>query len=104
MERERRVNKEIQDLQLDTSGSGISVKSIPCEKFHFKGHIKGPSDTPYEGGTFVVDIVLPNDYPFRPPKMKFDTIVWHPNIHSPTGYVSLGATSSPKPRTKYPFY
>jgi len=105
MERERRVNKEIQDLQkLDTSGSDISVKSIPGEKFHFKGHLKGPSDTPYEGGAFVVDIVLPNEYPFMPPKMKFDTKVWHPNISSQTGAICLGATSSPKPSTKYPFY
>jgi ubiquitin-protein ligase len=105
MERERRVNKEIQDLQkLDTSGSDISVKSIPGEKFHFKGHLKGPSDTPYEGGAFVVDIVLPNEYPFMPPKMKFDTKVWHPNISSQTGAICLGAASSPKPRIKYPFY
>jgi ubiquitin-protein ligase len=99
MERERRVNKEIQDFQKpDASGSDISVKSIPGEKFHFKGHLKGPSDTPYQGGSFVVDIVLPNEYPFMPPKMKFDTKVWHPNISSQTGAICLGASSAPKPQ------
>ncbi|RYY87647.1 hypothetical protein EON63_03765 [archaeon] len=35
--------------------------------------IKGPSDTPYVGGTFHVDINIPKDYPFSPPKMKFIT-------------------------------
>ena len=62
MERERRVNKEIKDFEKpDTSGSDIVVKQIPGEKFHLKGHLKGPADTPYEGGAFVVDIVLPNE-------------------------------------------
>ena len=62
MERERRVNKEIKDFEKpDTSGSDIVVRQIPGEKFHLKGHLKGPADTPYEGGAFVVDIVLPNE-------------------------------------------
>ena len=45
---------------------------------HWKGKIFGPvsdtwtnfseqKDTPYEGGTFIVDINIPQDYPFKPP-------------------------------------
>jgi ubiquitin-conjugating enzyme (huntingtin interacting protein 2) len=98
MERERRVNKEIKDLEKpDASGSDISVSVIPGEKFHFKGHLKGPSDTPYEGGFFVVDIVLPNEYPFAPPKMKFDTKLWHPNVSSQTGAICLGSAARSLP-------
>ena len=47
------------------------------------------SDTPYEGGIFIVDIQIPPDYPFKPPKMKFDTKIWHPNISSQTGAICL---------------
>jgi ubiquitin-conjugating enzyme (huntingtin interacting protein 2) len=32
--------------------------------------IKGPVGTPYEGGIFKVDIQLPSDYPFVPPKVR----------------------------------
>ena len=46
-------------------------------------------DTPYEGGIFNVDIHIPPDYPFKPPKMKFDTKIWHPNISSQTGAICL---------------
>eukprot|EP00597_Dinobryon_sp_UTEXLB2267_P006858 CAMPEP_0170082356 /NCGR_PEP_ID=MMETSP0019_2-20121128/17975_1 /TAXON_ID=98059 /ORGANISM="Dinobryon sp., Strain UTEXLB2267" /LENGTH=166 /DNA_ID=CAMNT_0010297207 /DNA_START=35 /DNA_END=535 /DNA_ORIENTATION=- len=56
---------------------------------HLKGSIKGPDDSPYAGGLFEVDIVIPNDYPFSPPKMKFITKVWHPNVSSVTGAICL---------------
>ena len=36
------------------------------------------------GGTYDIDIEVPNDYPFKPPKMRFITKVYHPNISSQT--------------------
>lgn len=35
----------------------------------WRGTIKGPVGTPYEGGKFSIDIELPADYPFVPPKV-----------------------------------
>jgi ubiquitin-conjugating enzyme (huntingtin interacting protein 2) len=43
----------------------------------------------YTGGIFKVDIVIPQEYPFKPPKMKFDTKIYHPNISSQTGAICL---------------
>jgi ubiquitin-conjugating enzyme (huntingtin interacting protein 2) len=43
----------------------------------------------YEGGLFQVDILFPPEYPYKPPKMKFDTKIWHPNISSQTGAICL---------------
>ncbi len=40
------------------SFSDIHVSKVGSEKFHLKGYLKGPDDTPYSGGSFVVDIVL----------------------------------------------
>ncbi|XP_056140564.1 ubiquitin-conjugating enzyme E2 G1a isoform X1 [Lampris incognitus] len=42
--------------------------------------IIGPPDTLYEGGVFKAHLTFPKDYPLRPPKMKFITDIWHPNV------------------------
>lgn len=42
---------------------------------HWKGEINGPSGTPYEGGVFCIDINLPKEYPFVPPK-----VLWHAKV------------------------
>lgn len=35
-----------------------------------KGEIAGPPDTPYEGGNFILEIKIPETYPFNPPKVS----------------------------------
>ena len=83
-----RIKKEYQDLQKEKN-SNVQVKLVDNDIRHWKGRIKGPIDTCYQGGIFDVDIVIPNEYPFKPPKMKFDTKIWHPNISSVTGAICL---------------
>ena len=33
---------------------------------------------------------IPPNYPFSPPKIRFTTPIWHPNISSVTGAICLG--------------
>lgn len=42
--------------------------------------IAGPRDTPYEGGVFDAELLLPEDYPMNAPKVLFSTKIFHPNI------------------------
>ncbi|KAJ5191763.1 uncharacterized protein N7498_010748 [Penicillium cinerascens] len=88
--RMRRVGKELADIHKDKD-SQIQVEPIGNQEdiTHLRGSFPGPPDTPYQGGTYNIDIKIPTDYPFRPPVMKFETKVWHPNISSQTGAICL---------------
>ena len=41
-----------------------------------------PDDTPWEGGTFKLTMQFNEDYPNRPPVVKFVTKLFHPNIYA----------------------
>ncbi|XP_062230157.1 ubiquitin-conjugating enzyme E2 27-like [Phragmites australis] len=85
-----RVQKELTECNRDREVSGVSIALHDGANIsHLTGTIAGPRDTPYEGGTFLIDIRLPGGYPFEPPKMQFITKVWHPNISSQNGAICL---------------
>jgi peroxin-4 len=51
--------------------------------------IKAPDGTPFEGHYYEVALTLPEGYPIDPPKARFLTPIFHPNIHFKKGKVCL---------------
>ena len=47
----------------------IKVELVDDTFTILRGEIQGPPDTPYEGGTYILDIRIPETYPFNPPKV-----------------------------------
>ncbi|CAR26888.1 hypothetical protein ZYGR_0I01600 [Zygosaccharomyces rouxii] len=89
MSRAKRLMKELQAVR-DDPAANITLEFISESDIHrLKGSFLGPPETPYQGGRFIIDIEVPMEYPFKPPKMKFDTKVYHPNISSVTGAICL---------------
>ncbi|KAF9910042.1 Ubiquitin-conjugating enzyme E2 T [Linnemannia zychae] len=74
-----RMGKELKDLER-TPPLGVVCYPINDNIVHLHAEIAGPEDTPYHGGSFKIDINIPERYPFEPPRCQFLTRVYHPNI------------------------
>ena len=59
-----RVKKELKNCEndKDLKKNGVTIEMIGDAMDKFKGTIKGPPDTPFAGGIFIIDIQLPEDY------------------------------------------
>ncbi|KAM3968881.1 ubiquitin conjugating enzyme 4 [Aphomia sociella] len=87
----QRIRREIKEVMKneEVAGASIKLELIDNRWTELKGEIGGPPDTPYEGGTFILEIKVPETYPFNPPKIRFLTKIWHPNVSSVTGAICL---------------
>jgi len=83
--RERRIAKELLDIKADRDNSGVFAEAVDMSDLTvLRGTFPAPPDTVYAGGTYTVEIKIPDTYPFKPPAIRFQTKIFHPNISSQT--------------------
>ncbi|XP_022302287.1 ubiquitin-conjugating enzyme E2 N [Crassostrea virginica] len=75
----RRIIKETQRL-LQEPVPGIQAMPDESNARYFHVIVAGPAESPYEGGTFKLELFLPEEYPMSAPKVRFMTKIYHPNI------------------------
>ncbi|GAU12453.1 hypothetical protein TSUD_229870 [Trifolium subterraneum] len=75
----RRLQSELMALMM-SGDSGISAFPEEDNILCWKGTITGSKDTVFEGTEYKLSLIFPNEYPFKAPKVKFDTTCFHPNV------------------------
>lgn len=80
----RRIVNETKKLESDKESDKeiFVVEKIDDDMFHWRATIFGPEDSLYYGYGFLLDIVLPTDYPTSPISVKFITQIEHVNVNS----------------------
>lgn len=63
----------------DVSIHGPSQSPYEGQSYHIKTQARHSTDKP-PGGIFKLELFLPDDYPMTPPKIRFLTKIYHPNI------------------------
>eukprot|EP00076_Gallus_gallus_P029973 XP_015154298.1 ubiquitin-conjugating enzyme E2 T isoform X1 [Gallus gallus] len=103
MQRASRLSRELTMLSTEPP-PGISCWQSGARLDELRAQIIGAADTPYEKGIFDLEIVVPESlpmknavicrYPFEPPKIRFLTPIYHPNIDS-AGRICLDVLKLP---------
>lgn len=72
------------DQSQDIVGVNMSNKDLSCRN----AVIIGPAETPFEDGTFRLVMHFEEQYPNKPPGVKFISQMFHPNVYG-TGELCL---------------
>lgn len=83
---------------LSRGGAAPGISAWPREEDSrldvIDAEITGAVDTPYQGGIFRLELNIPPEYPLKPPRVRFITPIYHPNIDS-QGRVCLDTLTMP---------
>ncbi|VVC37513.1 Ubiquitin-conjugating enzyme E2,Ubiquitin-conjugating enzyme/RWD-like,Ubiquitin-conjugating enzyme [Cinara cedri] len=83
-----RLMVDFKNLQEDPP---VGIGGTPSDNniMLWKAVIFGPPDTPFEDGIFKLTIEFTEEYPNKPPTVKFISKMFHPNIYAENGDICL---------------
>ena len=81
----KRLSKEWEKLQKEPVEYVTAGPKNESDLTKWIGTLVGPSDTPYEGGVFQLEIFFPENYPYMPLK-EDEYLDWFTNDTIPVGH------------------
>jgi ubiquitin-conjugating enzyme E2 G1 len=90
------LRKQLKEMQTSNDLSNISAGLVDDNIYEWEVLLMISDDCNfYAGGFFRARLSFPEDYPHSPPKMRFETPIWHPNIY-PDGNVCISILHPPE--------
>lgn len=77
----RRIITEVRDMNINK----LNISPYNDNLYIWNMIIKGPDNSAYEGKKYILRMTYGFSYPFTPPKYKFITKIFHPNVDYKTG-------------------
>ena len=85
----KRIQKELSEMLIDPPAFCRPGASPVTDPYHFEVVIDGPAGSPYAGGTFPLDVMIPKDYPFKPPQAHLQNQGTYVRTYVPTSRSSF---------------
>ena len=92
MAAQRRLLRDFKQMTADAP-KGVSAAPVGDDLFHWSAIVLGAEGTCWEGGVWKLRMNFKADYPQKPPEVRFQSKVFHPNIF-PDGQICLDLLSS----------
>mmetsp|Transcript_25685 Transcript_25685/g.40296 ORF Transcript_25685/g.40296 Transcript_25685/m.40296 type:complete len:230 (+) Transcript_25685:91-780(+) len=89
-----RLMREMSLLTKDPPPGIAAYLPNPADMTQIRAQITGPEGSPFESGVFLLTVHIAGRYPFEPPRCRFLTPLYHPNIDS-HGRICLDTLKSP---------
>ncbi|MCJ1444289.1 MAG: Ubiquitin-conjugating enzyme E2 15 [Stictis urceolatum] len=88
--------RQLKQMQNDKNIPGISCGLVDDNAFEWEVMLMISEECKFYGeGFFRAFLTFPPEYPLKPPKMKFETKIFHPNIY-PDGTVCISILHPPE--------
>ncbi|KAH6919592.1 hypothetical protein HPB50_029420 [Hyalomma asiaticum] len=84
-----RIKRELDEMRTgppDNCSAGLADSD---DLHKWQATIVGPEKTPFEGGVFKLSIVLPLDYPFKPPQVTLLEVLSLPLCGRTCGFTCM---------------
>jgi ubiquitin-conjugating enzyme E2 A len=80
-----RLMSDINQINTDPV-DGITAGPVDDnDMYNWIATIMGPENTPFEGGIFKIALQFTDEYPVKPPRVRFLSEMYHPNIYKDGG-------------------
>ncbi|MCJ1330257.1 Ubiquitin-conjugating enzyme E2 15 [Thelotrema lepadinum] len=90
------LGRQLKQMQTDKDIPGISCGLVGNNVMEWEVMLMIPDDCKYYGGGFFrATLKFPDEYPLLPPKMKFESPIFHPNIYQ-NGEVCISILHPPE--------